>query len=373
MAALYLLVQLFSSAPSAALDWSAARPGSGELILRAPGLPDTPSSLNRATEDWNIYEVGGWEAPGADWPQAMLFLIRMKDIAPSTKQFVKTVPVAELVGGWLPGESLQMGQSGRAENELGELDIQRFRRAGNVDCVGVEQGISTFSDAIDFTSGAALLGDKIIRGWYCVPDGTLNPEQVLAAFVNGIGLKGFADPDRDGQIPFQLGSAELSQPSEPNARGSAFGAKSDEDICAGVRYGHPDYVAEAKRRGWPRDQCRSVGPVDPPAAPPVSRTRADGAWKGRMSCGGCSNCPGPLGKNVSITIESGRFEFIPDTSYMGKGEIDADDTVSVWWEGYGTTRRKVFRFEGRLLDDKIELEGYRGPRSCRISLRRIER
>jgi len=205
MAALYLLVQLFSSAPSAALDWSAARPGSGELILRAPGLPDTPSSLNRATEDWNIYEVGGWEAPGADWPQAMLFLIRMKDIAPSTKHFVKTVPVAEMVRGWLPGESLQMGQSGRAENELGELDIQRFRRAGNVDCVGVEQGISTFSDAIDFTSGAALLGDKIIRGWYCVPSGTRNVDQVLDAFVRGIGLQGFADPSRSGQVSIDTG------------------------------------------------------------------------------------------------------------------------------------------------------------------------
>lgn len=371
--ALVVLTMLLCSAPSSGLDWSAARTDSGELILRAPGLRDTPDQLHRATEDWNIFELGTWKGAEADRPTAQLILIRMKDIAPSNQHFIKTVPLSEFVRSWFPGEPLHLGRAERARNELGELDTQRFGRPGKVECMAVEQGISTYSDAIDFDSGAELLGDKIIRGWYCIPAGTLNPEQVLAAFVDGIGLKGFADPGRDGQIPFQLGGGGSLQSSEPNPLGSVFGTKSDKEICAGVRYGHPDYVAEAERRGWSRDQCGSVGNVNVPEVPPVSRTRADGVWKGRMACGGCSDCPGSLEKNVSIIIESGRFEFIPDTSYMGRGEIDADDTVRVWWDGYGTTRRKVFRFEGRLLDDKIELEGYRGPRSCRITLSRIER
>lgn len=207
---LLILFAAVFTAPSTALDWSKVDPNSGQLILRAPGLPDTPSRLESATERWDNFELGRWQAANRRLPEAQLILIYKKDIAPSNIHFIKGEPLSESLRRWFSGESLEMLDLAEAKNELGELETQRFRRPGNVDCLAVEQGISTFSDSIDFDSGARLLGDKIIRGWYCIPENTSNADEVLTAFVAGIGLKGFADPARDPQF--------IGFPSPPSKR-----------------------------------------------------------------------------------------------------------------------------------------------------------
>ena len=188
----YAGILLFQRAD--ALDWKVVPSDSGDLILKAPGLPERPYLRKRAEEGWNIYENAQWETGNTSYPKADLFLVRMKKTAPSTQHFVKSAGLDEQVKRWFSTELLTLGRSYTIENLLGEIELQFFTRGFGAPCVAVEQGISTFPDSIDFDSGAKLLGNIIIRGWYCAPAESPGAEDSLLSFARGIGLKGFADP-----------------------------------------------------------------------------------------------------------------------------------------------------------------------------------
>jgi hypothetical protein len=102
--------------------------------------------------------------------------------------------------------------------------------------------------------------------------------------------------------------------------------------------------------------------------------RFDGNWGGTMACSTCSNCPGPLQKSVTITIANSEFDFAPDTSYVGVGNIDDQGNVKVRWrvmETYmGATESRNLWFEGKIVGNEIELRGERGPRKCTVTLSR---
>ena len=195
IAVLLVLALLVLLAPRAeALDWKTVASDSGELILKAPDLSHFPHRVERAEEGWNLYELATWEAANQDLPRAELILIKKRKIAPSNIHFIKSVRLTDLAQKSFPAERLTMGRSYVAENLLGDIEVQHFMSSDGKACAYVEQGISTFSDSIDFDSGATLLGNIIIRGWYCVKADEPQADDKLASFVRGVGLKGFADP-----------------------------------------------------------------------------------------------------------------------------------------------------------------------------------
>ncbi len=109
--------------------------------------------------------------------------------------------------------------------------------------------------------------------------------------------------------------------------------------------------------------------------PSAGPGKFDGNWGGTMACSTCPNCPGPLQKPVTITVANSEFDFAPDSSYMGVGEIDLQGNVKIRWtpnEAFmGTVTAKDFWFEGNTADDVIKLHGVRGPRECTVNLSRV--
>lgn len=109
--------------------------------------------------------------------------------------------------------------------------------------------------------------------------------------------------------------------------------------------------------------------------PSAGPGKFDGNWGGTMACSTCPNCPGPLQKPVTITVANSEFDFAPDSSYMGIGEIDLQGNIKIRWtpnEAFmGTVTAKDFWFEGNTADDVIKLHGVRGPRECTVNLSRV--
>ncbi len=101
----------------------------------------------------------------------------------------------------------------------------------------------------------------------------------------------------------------------------------------------------------------------------------DGNWGGTMACSTCLDCLGPLQRSVTITIANGEFDYAPDMSYAGVGDIDDQGNVKVRWRPIETYMRDAeFRnlwFEGTIVGDKIELRGERGARKCTVTLSRV--
>ncbi len=101
----------------------------------------------------------------------------------------------------------------------------------------------------------------------------------------------------------------------------------------------------------------------------------DGAWEGSLRCGDCENCAGPMKKNVKINIEKGKFDIIPDSTYMGNGAVDDQGNVSIRWmptaTDFGRHSRKKFSFDGTYANESFKLKGQRGPRTCTIELSRV--
>ena len=106
-----------------------------------------------------------------------------------------------------------------------------------------------------------------------------------------------------------------------------------------------------------------------------SSGRFDGQWEGFMSCGSCENCLGPIKESVSIDVKNSKFDLIPDPNYKGVGVIDDAGNVSIVWRpdnyGWGNQLRKNFRFVGKHERESFVLSGERGPRSCDITLSRV--
>ena len=113
----------------------------------------------------------------------------------------------------------------------------------------------------------------------------------------------------------------------------------------------------------------------PPAYKKVRLSAFDGEWKGVMRCRSCDGCLGPLKKSVTIKVVNGKFDLVPDTTYMGEGTIDNHGNMRIRWkpEGYawGTQSRRTFSFNGKYKENSFELRGERGPRSCSITFSRV--
>ena len=159
----------------------------------------------------------------------------------------------------------------------------------------------------------------LIDGWYCAPVNEPLSESLVQKIISTIGLKGRHEPAR---VTYN----QLTQITR-------------EGITAG------------------------------------SSGRFEGQWAGLMRCGSCDNCIGPLEKNVRIDVKNSKFDIIPDASYMGVGVIDDAGNVSIEWNpdtyDWGTQSRKNFRFVGKYEGESFVLSGERGPRSCDITLSRV--
>ncbi len=140
---------------------------------------------------------------------------------------------------------------------------------------------------------------------------------------------------------------------------SMIASFTDEELCYVLNYENPEFVLEAQKRGLTDERCRALIGVISPATYTTRKSRgADGQWNAQMTCGSCPGCSGPLRENLTITIKSGLFQLKLDKSYTGAGLVAADDTVRVWWHafvkpGYEKPDPQIFRFLGRISDDKI--------------------
>lgn len=287
-----------------------------ELVLNAPGLENVQPVTREIKEDSNqIISLYIWNAGGTQWPQVTLYFLRIKDLIRQRITYVRKATLPELVESHFPGEPTTLGASGSAENVLGQLRFQRFRREAAGDCIFIEQGVSRFSDSVDVRGPWPPLGDMVVRGWYCAQSIEPSPSPAFRGFITGIGIRGWALP---------------------------YGVSEDTPTTA---------------------------------APAFAPGTFDGEWEGMMTCESCANCPGPLAKPITITIDDSRFELVTDLSYQGAGVVDGSGRMSVRWlpaqYDWGTQSRKTFWFQGDFDGEKFELSGIRGPRSCRITLHQI--
>jgi len=187
---------LVCSSAAIAGDWKTVPEEQSELILRAPGLTYSVPTRRISAQGWVITETGRWRGEGSRWPQAALRLKRLDSIIRQNRVFLHATPLPEQISNWFQGENFVLGAAGFVTNLLGELEYQRFTRFGNIDCVFIVQGISTYSDQIELVHQADTrkpLGDIVITGWYCVHAFGRDMGDVFASFFDGIGLKGFAE------------------------------------------------------------------------------------------------------------------------------------------------------------------------------------
>ncbi len=311
-----MVAALVTSAPAQPAEWEAVAVKDAELVLMVPGLEADASKFKRKTAGYRQFaEIGYWAGRGG-LPQAELVL---NHLDPGGRWFFasgRTLPLDEQLRTFYSKAKLQLGATGSAQNVLGELEYQRFILNNELYCVFIRQFLGPTSEygLIGGDMGKPL-GTMLVQGRFCTGRADDLNESTMTEFFAGVGIRSWEVPKID----------MAKQPSN----------------------------------------------ITPPASTTAPSTGADGEWKGRMTCENCPGCPGPLEKNVSISIDSGQFELIPDTSYMGRGQVSADGTVRVWWHDQGARNLQTFRFEGRFFDDKIELDGERGPRTCRISLQRL--
>ncbi len=179
--------------------WACAVPStptdSYELVLDAPGLKSArPQVVVLRDEYSQIVERSTWNASHATWPQAELIFWRIKDSFRHKQTYIHESSLPEFIGIFLPGENITLGSVGTAENELGDLEWQRFTRSQFAECIFIEQGISRFSDQVDVIGSGEPLGDMVIRGWYCVGSTEPNQDTVFQGFIAGIGIRGWALP-----------------------------------------------------------------------------------------------------------------------------------------------------------------------------------
>lgn len=99
----------------------------------------------------------------------------------------------------------------------------------------------------------------------------------------------------------------------------------------------------------------------------------DGDWRGIMRCGDCEYCTGPFEKNVAIEVKDNGFVFAPDMTYNGEGAIDKQGNVKIRWKPTASSgSNKIFLFDGRISGQSLTLRGKRGPRSCEVTLSRVD-
>ena len=80
-------------------------------------------------------------------------------------------------------------------NNFEELEYQTFRRSDESHCIYIRQGRSTSAENLDVTGSGEPIGDLKIEGWYCASPDAGDVDALFAGFVNGIGVKGYADPE----------------------------------------------------------------------------------------------------------------------------------------------------------------------------------
>lgn len=100
----------------------------------------------------------------------------------------------------------------------------------------------------------------------------------------------------------------------------------------------------------------------------------DGRWQGTMKCGTCTNCSGPLTKEVEIDVRRGRFEIGMDLTYHGEGSVDETGNIRIYYKSledfWPVAVPPRFEFDGKLEGGVFHLDGMRGARQCSLELAR---
>lgn len=165
-------------------------------MLQAPGLEDVAPTLRRARKGWVHFEHGRWQAQANSYPRADLYFLRMDDLIRQERTFVIDEPISKRVEESLSARCSKLLESGVARNKFEDLEYQRFARADGAKCIYVRQGRSTTAENLDVRGSGDPIGDMKIEGWYCAHPGESDLDRVFAGFVNGVGVKGFAEPEK---------------------------------------------------------------------------------------------------------------------------------------------------------------------------------
>jgi len=186
----------------AILAWAASGcAGSGvtadryALVANPPGLEYVSPMISNQEYDKDIVERHRWTFSPGGWPAADLTFTRMKDVYRGSYSYIRASSLSELIDEHFPARTIRYGYKGITRNVLGELEYRQFSVDTVADCVFIEQGISRDSDQVDLHSGAAPLGDMIVRGWYCARSSDPNQDALFREFIASIGIFGFAVPD----------------------------------------------------------------------------------------------------------------------------------------------------------------------------------
>ncbi len=183
----------WSSVPQA-LEWKEVTAEESWLRLEAPGLRDVTPRLRQARKGWIHFDHGYWKRPGAEYPRAEIHLLHIDDLIRRERTFVVNESIADRTRSVAPGCAVLLA-SGTARNRFDDVEYQRYRRVDGAECIYVRQGRSTSSENLSVIGSGEPIGDMRLEGWYCTAPATADLDVVFAGFVNGIGVKGFAEPE----------------------------------------------------------------------------------------------------------------------------------------------------------------------------------
>lgn len=165
------------------------------LEIRAPGLLGVEAQRTVEQRGWIIYERGLWRAPASRWPEAVVDFARISEKIRSTRTFVRGDPLPERVRERFGSGRISIGESGNAINRFEELEYTKFTLDSSITCIYLRQGRSTSAELGEIIGAGDPIGDMMVEGYYCADPSHGDTDAALAGFVNGIGVRGFAEPE----------------------------------------------------------------------------------------------------------------------------------------------------------------------------------
>ncbi len=193
-----LVILLVPSTSLGEGNWKEISAQDAKLVLYAPGLERAQPSFER----WKVtfshtVERGYWQAQGQEWPRALLVL---EEIRPGSRVIFtdkSAAPLPETIKDVFSDNDVTVGMAAEATNHMGVLKTQRFTLYGVTECVYVRQYPAPDTGVPIIGSGGTSRGNILVDGWYCAGPGNSLGDDVIEAFVNSVGVKGWSVPDAD--------------------------------------------------------------------------------------------------------------------------------------------------------------------------------
>jgi hypothetical protein len=176
--------------------WQVIMEDEAKLVFYWPGSdePRVIRKRRKASANTVFTEMGHWQARGSDWPRAVLFL---QELA-TDLQYTDNRTLTEVTKKSLPNATIiATGDREESYNPIGRVELQRFTRDSSIECVALRQ--YTGYTAKTFLQDQGL-GDTLIYGWYCTARHAALTDADVKDFVQGIGVKGIALPERPAPL-----------------------------------------------------------------------------------------------------------------------------------------------------------------------------